>query len=370
MIPRRLMLASGLAVLLAGCGGGSRTVTVAATPTRTTIASTPATTTRTLRTSSSQNPVSARVIARAEGAVVDAGCTTTGQSGVQRSELGTAFAIVPGDASVFITASHVAAMCVGGSMGANDATVAVSEDDVTHDVAVLRETDGGPPVVLRALRLQKGALRVGERVALIGYSGQTGAAGKIGRPLSVVPGTVIAAGQPQTLTSPQGLRETLSDTIEVAANGVMPGESGGPAIDATGNVVGVIEGTGDGFVALTPSADVVAVAGTARGEALPVFVAGTWTGIKPSQIDFSADGGNIVTDITWSSWTATGAVGEGTSVIQNCVPNCAQGTTTPVPTTITLTRPQSGHFTELTETRDGQSSAWLYPRPLWPLGAS
>jgi S1-C subfamily serine protease len=49
------------------------------------------------------------------------------------------------------------------------------------------------------------------------------------------------ANQPQTLGSPQGLHETLSDTIEVAAAGVVPGQSGGPAIDSAGNVVGVID---------------------------------------------------------------------------------------------------------------------------------
>jgi Trypsin-like peptidase domain len=369
MIPRRAMLGVG-AAMLAGCGAGSRTVTITATPTRTTPISTTAKTTPTTRARSSQVPVSASVIARTENAVVDAGCSTTGQTGVARTELGTAFAIVPGNTSLFITASHVAAMCVGGSMGANDATVAVTEDDVTHDVAVLQETDGGPPVVLGALRLSTGAVHVGELVALIGYSGQTGALRKkVDRPLSAVPGIVTATNRPQTLTSPQGLRETLADTIEVAAPGVMPGESGGPAIDAAGKVVGVIEGTGEGFVALTPSADVIALAGAPGASSLPVLIAGTWTGIKPSEIDFSGDAGNIVTRISWSSWTATGAVGEGTSGIQSCVPNCAQGTTTYVPTTIALSKPRGGHFTKLSETRSGASSTWAYPQA-WPLSAS
>ena len=110
---------------------------------------------------------------RAEDSVVDAGCTATGQNGLQRTELGTAFAILPGNASVFVTASHVASMCVGGTMNANDATVAILRDDVTHDVALLQEDDGGPPVVIRALRIDPTPTHLGERIALIGYSGRT-----------------------------------------------------------------------------------------------------------------------------------------------------------------------------------------------------
>jgi S1-C subfamily serine protease len=248
MAPRTAIVVAAVAALSAGCGRQSGTATVTVIRTVSSIKAGPS-------TRGPAAPVSASVIARAEYSVVDAACTTTGQSGVQTSELGTAFAIVPGNASVFITASHVAAMCVGGSMGANDATVAITRDDVTHDLAVLQETDGGPPVVPRALGLNEGGVRVGEPLALIGYSGQTGAVGKVGRLLVAVRGTVVATNQPQTLTSPQGLRETLSDTIEVAADGVSPGESGGPAIDAAGKVVGVIEGAGSGVVSLTPAAD-------------------------------------------------------------------------------------------------------------------
>jgi hypothetical protein len=138
------------APMLAGCGGSSRTVTVATTTT------TAAATSTTTATSPAQAPVSPSVISRAEYSIVDAACTTTAHSGVQTSELGTAFAIVPGNASVIITASHVAGLCLGGSMGANDAMVAITHDDATHDIAVLQETDGGPPVVPRALGPDKG----------------------------------------------------------------------------------------------------------------------------------------------------------------------------------------------------------------------
>jgi hypothetical protein len=49
--------------------------------------------------------------------------------------------------------------------------------------------------------------------------------------------------------------ETLTDAIRVTTSGTLSGESGGPAIDAAGKVVGVIEGGGFGFTTLTPVAD-------------------------------------------------------------------------------------------------------------------
>lgn len=102
---------------------------------------------------------------------------------------------------------------------------------------------------------------------------------------------------------------------------------------------------------------------------LPVLTVSDWTGREPSEIGFSADGGNIATGLHWSSWTSTGATGNGESDIQNCVPNCAQGTHTPVATTITLSSPVNGHFTAMTETRNGQTTRWTYPS-YWPGQAS
>jgi eukaryotic-like serine/threonine-protein kinase len=102
---------------------------------------------------------------------------------------------------------------------------------------------------------------------------------------------------------------------------------------------------------------------------LPVLTAGSYTGMKPTEIGFSGDSGNVVTKITWSSWTATGATGQGTSDIDSCVPNCAQAPASFVPATITLSAPVNGRFTKMTETRNGSTSYWTYPGA-WPGGAS
>jgi hypothetical protein len=102
----------------------------------------------------------------------------------------------------------------------------------------------------------------------------------------------------------------------------------------------------------------------------PKLIVGHWAGVEPSQIDYSADGGNIVTGLLWSSWTRTNAVGQGTSDIQSCVPNCAQGAENPVTTTITLLDPEDGHFTEMTENRNGLTTDWSDTPRDWPGYAS
>jgi hypothetical protein len=79
----------------------------------------------------------------------------------------------------------------------------------------------------------------------------------------------------------------------------------------------------------------------------------TWTGVEPTTIQFSADAGNIVSGIRWTSWTAQSAVGTGTWGYENCQPNCATGSHTDFPATIKLSVPSRGQFTALTEIQSG-----------------
>lgn len=101
---------------------------------------------------------------------------------------------------------------------------------------------------------------------------------------------------------------------------------------------------------------------------LPLLKAGSYEGKKPTSIGFSADGGNVVSSISWSSWAPTSAIGRGNSVIENCVPDCAQGGFVTVTATIKLSNPSGGFFTMMTETRDGHKLVWKYPNR-WPLDA-
>jgi hypothetical protein len=101
-----------------------------------------------------------------------------------------------------------------------------------------------------------------------------------------------------------------------------------------------------------------------------------YSGREPVQIDYSADAGNIVDDITWSSWTATQAVGSGTWEYENCIPDCASSTHVPYPATITLSDPINGVFYNMTETTSGPqgfTNNYAYPGNSiseWALGAS
>jgi hypothetical protein len=97
---------------------------------------------------------------------------------------------------------------------------------------------------------------------------------------------------------------------------------------------------------------------------LPVLAAGTYRGVEPGTIYFSGDAGNVVQVITWTSWNANGATGTGMSDIQGCVPDCATGSETPVPATITLSDPVNGAFRSITEVRDGNTYTG------WPEGAA
>jgi serine/threonine protein kinase len=138
-------------------------------------------------------------------------------------------------------------------------------------------------------------------------------------------------------------------------------------------------GNGDTFgsaPASSPAATAPASAATSATQSatpstgtLPVLVAGSYSGMQPTEIGYSGDSTNVVTSITWSSWTATSATGTGTSDIDNCVPSCAAASPDPVTTTITLSDPVGGHFTQMSETRNGSTTNYSYPTA-WAQSAS
>jgi serine/threonine protein kinase len=58
--------------------------------------------------------------------------------------------------------------------------------------------------------------------------------------------------------------------------------------------------------------------------------------VKPKQIVTSGDGSGYVAGIAWSGWGGARATGAGTLKVNNCTPNCAQGTYASYPATVTL----------------------------------
>src|SRR5689334_13001551 len=121
--------------------------------------------------------------------------------------------------------------------------------------------------------------------------------------------------------------------------------------------------------ASTPPTTPVSTPASTTPAALPVLTVGSYTGMKPTEIAYSGDATNVVTKIAWSSWTTTGASGQGTSDIDSCNPNCAQAPPSLVPTTVTLSAPVNGRFTKMTETRNGFTSTYTYPDN-WPESAT
>jgi hypothetical protein len=64
--------------------------------------------------------------------------------------------------------------------------------------------------------------------------------------------------------------------------------------------------------------------------------------IDPASIPVAcADGSAVLTHLTWSSWTGSQASGRGTLELNNCTPNCANGTFSPYAASVTLTDPMA-----------------------------
>jgi hypothetical protein len=57
---------------------------------------------------------------------------------------------------------------------------------------------------------------------------------------------------------------------------------------------------------------------------------------EPRQIIVSGDGTAFVTGLLWTGWGSNGATGSGTLKLDNCNPDCAQGTLTPYAATVVL----------------------------------
>jgi len=203
-------------------------------------------------TTSAARPVTPLVIQGAEGAVLKVRCSNVNvAAGVLSAAIGTGFVTRGG----IVTASHVIATCAAsgpGSISAGPLVGSLSADDPADDLALVGVRPAGTP----PLALQPALPSNGAQVELLGSPGlSTGASAQ------PVAGTVIATDTPVTLYGAAGNSERLTDSIVVDETGVAEGYSGGPAINAVGQVIGVIEGAGDGRAYLTPAADVAALLG-------------------------------------------------------------------------------------------------------------
>ena len=156
---------------------------------------------------------------------------------------GTGFAAAGG----IVTASHVVSNCTGGavvSFGLGSGSLV--QNDPSHDLALLSSTGFDVGHAPPGLLIERKPPAVGDSVVLLGLP-----AGN--RAVKAMNGTISAVDQPAKLSSPDGLHETLRGSIAVDVEGLAAGDSGGPAVDSAGKVVGVVEGGGKGFAYVTPA---------------------------------------------------------------------------------------------------------------------
>ena len=118
-----------------------------------------------------------------------------------------------------------------------------------------------------------------------------------------------------------------------------------------------------------PPANPPAPAGTPELSIRPVATHYRWTGREPSELYFSGDAGNVVTNLRWALWTKTRALGIGASMIQSCIPFCVTGVDMPVTADIILSDPVHGRFTRLTEYQGGWVTHDSYDQKL-PLSST
>lgn len=188
------------------------------------------------------------MVRRALPAVVKVECDGDGRTRV----LGSGFLTTGGVA----TASHVVDACDNGAPVAlrlpalpgrvHAYASAVDHDDHRHGVALLHF---GRIAAALGLAAETKPPRIGQEVVLLGFPG-----GDTTRPRALV-ATVVATGRRAVLTSAGGLPEPLAGAIAVYVSGLLRGESGGPAIDADGRVVGVVQGGNRTIAYITPATE-------------------------------------------------------------------------------------------------------------------
>ena len=189
--------------------------------------------------------------------------------------------------------------------------------------------------------------------------------------LSVAAGAVVSAGAllagcggSAARHAAGGPAATATTATTVPASTVAPSSVPASSVPATTAPVDTT----------APTATTVAPTSTPAATGPLLVVPGSggapgYQGREPSTIDFSGDSTNIVTHLTWTSWGPSTATGRGSIGLNNCQPNCAQGTVTQVAASIDLGAVVSGHFTSMTETAPGLDRTYSYPSN-WALGAS
>lgn len=109
---------------------------------------------------------------------------------------------------------------------------------------------------------------------------------------------------------------------------------------------------------------------SASAALLPSVTFGGYTGQKPTSIYLDVNTGAGIEDITWTSWTATTAIGEGLTASDDCTPDCATATGGQDPIELTLSDPVNGQFTRLREIGQATTVTMESDASNWPVGGN
>lgn len=166
----------------------------------------------------------ARILALVALVAVFAASHTYAQQQIRRYSSGTGF-FVSSD-GLLITNAHVVKGCTSISLaGSVKAPADLIALDKTHDLALLRAGVNAPKVA--PLRFDISHMRTGQNVAVVGYPGETGFRGEL----------VYRSAQLLGFEGPIGEPHFLQFTPSAEK-----GNSGGPLLDKSGNVIGVVTG--------------------------------------------------------------------------------------------------------------------------------
>jgi S1-C subfamily serine protease len=215
-----------------------------------------------------EQPSSDEIAARADPAIVDVTSTTdngrAAGSGIvltSDGEILTNYHVVEGATSVKVTISN----------GSKSFAARVVGTDITDDVAVLKAQHASGLATLKAGKSARVA--VGDRVIAIGN-----AFNRPGEP-AVTVGTITAVGRSITVGGGPGGVQRLHDLLQTNAE-LVPGNSGGPLLNAAGDVIGVNTAAGTGRIRITGAGD---------GYAIPIDTAMTIV----RQIESGRSTGNV-----------------------------------------------------------------------------
>ncbi|MEE6164825.1 MULTISPECIES: hypothetical protein [unclassified Mycolicibacterium] len=99
---------------------------------------------------------------------------------------------------------------------------------------------------------------------------------------------------------------------------------------------------------------------------------------RPAIIDYNCDNTGVLQDMSWSSWGAAGAKGQGLDSSVECQPNCAQGTRLVNPVVVHLWNPVASQsatcppglrfYSDMTIAYPQTAPPWINPGSEWSPG--